>query len=85
MLVMHNTHGIVWNTKCWRVGVFLEVVFLTFLDVGPVDRNILVSVISAMDMEGTKGMDKLMNDGAKGKTNSFLNEELTQEKIYLEE
>ena len=65
--------------------MFLEVVFLTFLDVGPVDRNILVSVISAMDMEGTKGMDKLMNDGAKGKTNSFLNEELTQEKIYLEE
>ena len=64
MLVMHNTHGIVWNTKGWSVGMFLEVVFLTSLDVGPVDGNIFVSVITAMDMEGSKGMDKFMNDGA---------------------
>ena len=40
--------------------MFLEVVFLTSLDVGPVDGNIFVSVITAMDMEGSKGMDKLM-------------------------
>ena len=65
MLVMHNTHGIVWNTKGWSVGMFLEVVFLTSLDVGPVDGNIFVSVITAMDMEGSKGMDEFMNDGAK--------------------
>ena len=64
MLVMHNTHGIVWNTKGWSVGMFLEVVFLTSLDVGPVDGNIFVSIITAMDMEGSKGMDKFMNDGA---------------------
>ena len=64
MLVMHNTHGIVWNTKGWSVGMFLEVVLLTLLDVGPVDGNIFVSVITAMDMEGSKGMDKFMNDGA---------------------
>ena len=72
MLVMHNTHGIVWNTKGWSVGMFLEVVFLTSLDVGPVDGNVLISVISAMDMEGTKGMDKLMNDGTKSKEMYFL-------------
>ena len=65
MLVMHNTHGIVWNTKGWSVGMFLEVVFLTSLDVGPVDGNIFVSVITAMDMEGSEGMDEFMNDGAK--------------------
>ena len=65
--------------------MFLEVVFLTPLDVGPVDGNVLISIVSAMDMEGSKGMDKLMNDGAKSKINSFLNEELKQEKIYLEE
>ena len=51
--------------------MFLEVVFLTSLDVGPVDGNVLISVISAMDMEGTKGMDKLMNYGAKGKKIHF--------------
>ena len=51
--------------------MFLEVMFLTSLDVGPVDGNILISVISAMDMEGTKGMDKLMNDGAKSKEIHF--------------
>ena len=72
MLVMHNTHGIVSNTKGWSVGMFLEVVFLTSLDVGPVDGNVLISVISAMDMEGTKGMDKLMNDGTKSKEMYFL-------------
>ena len=65
MLVMHNTHGIVWNTKGWSVGMFLEVVLLTLLDVGPVDGNIFVSVVTAMDMEGSEGMDKFMNDGAK--------------------
>ena len=65
MLVMHNTHGIIWNTKGWSVGMFLEVVFLTSLDVGPVDGNIFVSVITAMDMEGSEGMDEFMNDGAK--------------------
>jgi len=48
--------------------MFLEVVFLTSLDVGPVDGNIFVSIVSAMDMEGSKGMDKLMNDGAGGIT-----------------
>ena len=52
--------------------MFLEVVFLTSLDVGPVDGNVLISVISAMDMEGTKGMDKLMNDGTKSKEMYFL-------------
>ena len=71
MLIMHNTHGIVWGTKGWSVGVFLEVVFLTFLDIGPVNGNVIVSVISAVDMEGSKGMDKLMNDGAKGKEIHF--------------
>ena len=45
--------------------MFLEVVFLTSLDVGPVDGNIFVSVITAMDMEGSEGMDEFMNDGAK--------------------
>ena len=64
MLVMHNTHGIVWNTKGWSIGVFLEVMFHTSLDVGPVDGNIVVSVISTLDMEGSKGMDKLMNNSA---------------------
>jgi hypothetical protein len=68
---MHNTHGIVWNAKGWSVGMFLEVMFLTSLDVGPVDGNVFVSVISAMDMEGTKGMDKLMNDGTKRKEIHF--------------
>ena len=65
--------------------MLLEVVFLTSLNVGPVDSYVIVSVISAMNMEGSKGMDKLMNDGAKSRINSFLNEELKQEKIYLEE
>ena len=64
MLVMHNTHGIVWNTKGWSVGMLLEVVFLTSLNVGPVDSYVIVSVISTMNMECSKGMDKLMNDGA---------------------
>ena len=64
MLVMHNTHGIVWNPKGWSVGMFLEVVFLTPLDVGPVDGNVLISIVSAMDMEGSKGMDKLVNNCA---------------------
>ena len=65
MLVMHNTHGIVWNTKGWSVGMFLEVVLLTLLDVGPVDGNIFVSVITAMDMECSECMDEFMNNGAK--------------------
>ena len=62
---MHEAHGIVWSSIGWTIGVFLEVVFLAFLDVGKVDCNILVTVRSAVDMEGSKGMDKLVNNGAK--------------------
>ena len=65
VFVMHDTQRIVWGTKGWSVGMFLEVVLLTLLDVGPVDGNIFVSVITAMDMEGSEGMDEFMNDGAK--------------------
>ena len=64
VFIMHDTQRIVWGTKGWSVGMFLEVVLLTLLDVGPVDGNIFVSVITAMDMEGSKGMDKLMNNSA---------------------
>ena len=64
VFVMHDTQRIIWSTEGWSVGMFLEVVLLTLLDVGPVDGNIFVSVITAMDMEGSKGMDKFMNDGA---------------------
>ena len=65
VFVMHDTQRIVWGTKGWSVGMFLEVVLLTLLDVGPVDGNIFVSVITAMDMECSECMDKFMNDGAK--------------------
>ena len=44
--------------------MLLEVVFLTSLNVGPVDSYVIVSVISTMNMEGSKGMDKFMNYGA---------------------
>ena len=63
-MVMHDAIWIVWNTKGWSIGVFLEVMFHTFLDVGPVDGNIVVSVISTLDMEGSKGMNEFMDDDA---------------------
>ena len=61
---MHKAHGIVGGTKSWSIGVFLEVVFFAWLDIGKVNSNVIVSVISAMDMEGSKSMDKLVNNGA---------------------
>ena len=61
---MHDAIWIVFNAKGWSIGVFLEVMFRTFSDVGPVDGNIVVSVISTLDMEGSKGMNEFMNDGA---------------------
>ena len=64
VFVMHEAHWIVRGTESWSIGVFLEVVFLACLDVGKVNWDIFVSVISAMDMEGSKGMDKLMNNSA---------------------
>ena len=64
---MHEAHGIVWSAIGWTIGMFLEVVFLAFFDVGKVNFNIFVTVRSAMDMEGSKGMDKFVNNGAKGK------------------
>ena len=66
---MHETHGIVWSAISWAIGMFLEVVFLAFFDVGKVDFDIFITVRSAMDMEGSKGMDKLVNNGAKGRYN----------------
>ena len=61
---MHEAHGIVWSSIGWTIGVFLEVVFLAFFDVGKVDFDIFITVRSAMDMEGSKGMDKLVNNCA---------------------
>ena len=61
---MHDAIWIVFNAKGWSIGVFLEVMFRTSLDVGPVDVNIFVSVISTLDMEKSKGMNEFMDDGA---------------------
>ena len=61
---MHETHGIVWSAISWTIGMFLEVVFLAFFDVGKVDFDIFITVRSAMDMEGSKGVDKLVNNSA---------------------
>ena len=59
---MHDAIWIVFNAKGWSIGVFLEVMFRTSLDVGPVDVNIFVSVISTLDMEKSKGMNEFMDD-----------------------
>ena len=61
---MHDAIWIVFNAKGWSIGVFLEVMFLSSLNIGPDNFDVVISVASALDMECSKSMDEFMLNGA---------------------
>ena len=61
---MHETLGIIRNIVSQCSIMLLKVVFLSLLDVVPHDGDILVTIRSTLDMELSKGMNKLMLNGS---------------------
>ena len=64
---MHDAQRIVGDTVGQSAGMFLEVMFLSSLNVGPDNFDVVVSVASALDMECSKSMYEFMLNGAGGK------------------
>ena len=62
---MHKTLGIIRNIVGQCSVMLLKVVLLSLLDVVPHDGDILVTIRSTLDMELSKGMNKLMLNGSK--------------------
>ena len=63
---MHDAQRIVGDTVGQSAGMFLEVMFLSSLNVGPDNFDVVISVASALDMECSKSMDEFMLNGAVG-------------------
>ena len=62
--VVHDAQGIIGDTIGQSRRMFLEVVFLSSLNVGPNNFNIVVSVLSALDMVCSKSMNEFMLNSA---------------------
>ena len=62
--VVHDAQRIVGDTVGQSRRMFLEVVFLSSLNVGPNNFNIVVSVLSALDMVCSKSMNEFMLNSA---------------------
>ena len=62
---MHETLRIIGNIVGQRTSMLLKVVLLSLLNVVPHNGDILVTIRSTLDMELSKGMDKLMLNGSK--------------------
>ena len=62
---MHETLRIIGNIVGQRTSMLLKVVLLSLLNVVPHNGDILVTIRSTLDMELSKGMNKLMLNGSK--------------------
>ena len=60
--VMHHTFGIIGDIKEQSIIKFVEVEFVTFFDVLPVDFYILVPIRALMHMVHSQSMDEFMNN-----------------------
>ena len=67
--IVHETLGIIGNIVSQCSIMLLKVVFLSLLDVVPHDGDILITIRSTLDMELSKGMNKLMLNGSKWNCN----------------
>ena len=70
---MHDAQRIVGNAIGQSARMFLEVVFLSSLNVGPNNFNIIVSVLSALDMVCSKSMNEFMLNSAIYKIQRYFN------------
>ena len=70
---MHDAQRIIGDTVGQSAGMLLEVVFLSSLNVGPNNFNIIVSVLSALDMVCSKSMNEFMLNSAICKSKIYFN------------
>ena len=61
-LIMHHTFGIIGNIKEHGIIEFVEVEFIAFFNVLPVDFHILIPVRALMHVVDTQSMDKFMDN-----------------------
>ena len=62
---MHETLGIITNVIGQARAAFLEIAFLSLLNVVPFDFNILVSIRSTLHVEQSQSMHEFMHNGSK--------------------